>query len=292
VQEEAEAPAAPAQSGGWLSRLLGGGKPAQAAPTASKAPARAGIRHKVAIVTLNRPKQRNAVTLQMWRDLGRIFTELGRDPQVRGIILTGAGGNFSGGADIAEFGQVRATVEQGVEYEVAVDACCDAIADTPKPTIAVVNGFCMGGACHLAMSCDFRVAATGAQFGIPAARLSIVYGVRGTQRLLALVGIANAKRILYSAKKFGAAEGHRIGFVDQVAADPMRAAKSFAAVMADNAPLTISGTKVMLNGLSMGMGVLDDATVRHVVERAVASDDYRDARQDFVKKRQPVFLGK
>ncbi|QAU36035.1 3-hydroxybutyryl-CoA dehydratase [Janthinobacterium sp. 17J80-10] len=250
------------------------------------------MRHKAAIVTLNRPKQRNAVSLQMWRDLGRIFTELGRDPQVRAIILTGTGGNFSAGADIAEFGQVRATVEQGLEYEVAVDDCCDAIAATPKPTIAVVNGFCMGGACHLAMSCDFRVAASAAQFGIPAARLSIVYGVRGTQRLLALVGIANAKRILYSARKFGAEEGHSIGFVDRVAADPMRAAKSFAAVMADNAPLTISGTKVMLNGLAMGMGALDDATVRHVVERAVASDDYRDARQDFVKKRQPVFLGK
>lgn len=292
VQEEEAPAAAPAQSGSWLSRLLGEGKPATSAPAAGKSPACAGMRHKAAIVTLNRPKQRNAVTLQMWRDLGRIFTELGNDPQVRAIILTGAGGNFSAGADIAEFGQVRASVEQGVEYEVAVDACCDAIAATPKPTIAAVNGFCMGGACHLAMSCDFRVAATSAQFGIPAARLSIVYGVRGTQRLLALVGIANAKRILYSAKKFGAEEGRRIGFVDRVAADPMRAAKSFAAVMADNAPLTISGTKVMLNGLAMGMGALDDATVRHVVERAVASDDYRDARQDFVKKRQPVFLGK
>ncbi|WP_206732471.1 enoyl-CoA hydratase-related protein [Janthinobacterium sp. 17J80-10] len=288
-EEDALQDVAPAASAGWLSRLLGGAKPAQAA---NKAPARAGVRHKAAIVTLNRPKQRNAVSLQMWRDLGRIFTELGRDPQVRAIILTGTGGNFSAGADIAEFGQVRATVEQGLEYEVAVDDCCDAIAATPKPTIAVVNGFCMGGACHLAMSCDFRVAASAAQFGIPAARLSIVYGVRGTQRLLALVGIANAKRILYSARKFGAEEGHSIGFVDRVAADPMRAAKSFAAVMADNAPLTISGTKVMLNGLAMGMGALDDATVRHVVERAVASDDYRDARQDFVKKRQPVFLGK
>ncbi|TCS34371.1 enoyl-CoA hydratase/carnithine racemase [Paucimonas lemoignei] len=292
VQEEDEPPVmVQNNSGGWLARLLGRAQAAPAQP-AAKVPASNGVRHKAAIVTLNRPKQRNAVTLQMWRDLGRIFTELGRDPKVRAIILTGAGGNFSGGADIAEFSKVRASVEQGVEYEVAVDACCDAIAATPKPTIAVVNGYCMGGACHLAMSCDFRVAATSAQFGIPAARLSIVYGVRGTQRLLALVGVANAKRILYSAKKFGAEEGHRIGFVDRVAADPMRAAKSFAAVMADNAPLTIAGTKVLLNGLTMGMGVLNDTTVRQVVERAVGSDDYRDARQAFVEKRQPVFLGK
>ena len=248
--------------------------------------------HKAAIVTLNRPKMRNCVSLAMWKDLGRIFTELGNDPQVRAIILTGAGGNFCAGADISEFAEVRATVEQGVEYEVAVDDCCDAIANTPKPTIAVVNGFCMGGGCHLAMSCDFRFAATDAQFGIPAARLSIVYGVRGTQRLLSLVGVSNAKRILYSAMKFGAADALRMGFLDRTSADPLRTAQSFAAVMADNAPLTIAGTKVMLNGLSMGMGVLDDATVNHVVERAVGSDDYRDARQAFVEKRQPVFLGK
>ncbi|MDB5797948.1 MAG: 3-hydroxybutyryl-CoA dehydratase [Paucimonas sp.] len=248
--------------------------------------------HKAAIVTLNRPRMRNCVSLAMWKDLGRIFTELGADPQVRAIILTGAGGHFCAGADISEFATVRATVEQGVEYEVAVDDCCDAIANTPKPTIAVINGFCMGGGCHLAMSCDFRIAAHDAQIGIPAARLSIVYGVRGTQRLLALVGLANAKRILYSAMKFGADEGVRIGFLDRSAEDPMRSAKSFAAVMADNAPLTIAGTKVLLNGLSMGMGVLNDEIVNEVVERAVGSEDYRDARQAFVEKRAPVFLGK
>lgn len=262
------------------------------APASPAAAATAASKHKAAVVTINRPKMRNCVSLAMWKDLGRIFTELGKDPQVRAIILTGAGGHFCAGADISEFAKVRATVEQGIEYEVAVDDCCDAIANTPKPTIAVVNGFCMGGGCHLAMSCDFRFAATDAQFGIPAARLSIVYGVRGTQRLLSLVGISNAKRILYSAMKFGSAEALRMGFLDRMSADPLRTAQSFAAVMADNAPLTIAGTKVLLNGLSMGMGVLDDDQVNAVVERAVGSEDYRDARQAFVEKRQPVFLGK
>jgi enoyl-CoA hydratase/carnithine racemase len=265
---------------------------AAAIAAVSVAGATAGACQKAAVVTLNRPKMRNCVSLAMWKDLARIFTELGQDPQVRAIILTGAGGNFCAGADISEFATVRATVEQGDEYEVAVDDCCDAIANTPKPTIAVVNGFCMGGGCHLAMSCDFRFAAPEAQFGIPASRLSIVYGVRGTQRLFSLVGISNAKRILYSAMKFGSADAVRMGFLDRVAADPMRSAQSFAAVMADNAPLTISGTKVILNGLAMGMGVLTDEQVNHVVQRAVGSDDYRNARQAFVEKRQPVFLGK
>ena len=248
-------------------------------------------RYLAAVVTLNRPAQRNAVSLTMWRELARIFTVLGRQPQVRAIILTGAGPHFSGGADIAEFSTVRATVGQGVAYEEAVDACCDAIASTPKPTIAVINGFCMGGACHLAISCDFRYAQSTAQFAIPAARLSIVYGVRGVQRLLALVGISNAKHILYSAKRFTAAEGYRMGFLDRVSEYPLRDAKSYAGTLADNAPLTIAGSKVLLNGLSMGLGVLDDEVVSHVVNVAVASADYRDARQAFVEKRRPVFVG-
>lgn len=248
--------------------------------------------YRAAIITLNRPKQRNAVSLAMWRDLATAFEELGQNPEVRAIILTGAGGNFSAGADISEFPSVRATVEQGVGYEVAVDRCCDAIAATPKPTIAVVSGYCIGGACHLAMSCDFRIAHPEAQFAIPAARLSIVYGVRATQRLLALVGFSQAKRILYSARKFGGAEACRIGFINQTAVDPMQSAQSFAAGLAANAPLTIAGTKVLLDGLVMGLGTLNDGLINQVIERAVASDDYRDATLAFVEKRQPVFLGK
>lgn len=248
--------------------------------------------HHAAIVTINRPAMRNCVSLAMWKELANIFDRLGRDASVRAIILTGAGGHFSAGADISEFAEVRATAEQAVEYEIAVDACCDAIANTPKPTLAVVEGFCMGGGCHLAMSCDFRIAAPTAQFGIPAARLSIVYGVRGTQRLLNLVGLAQAKRILFSAQKIAADEGLRIGFYDQVLEQPQTAALAFASTMADNAPLSISGAKFLLNGLAMGLGTLDDASVNQVVDRAVASDDYRDAREAFVEKRPPVFRGK
>ncbi|MGF6272377.1 enoyl-CoA hydratase/carnithine racemase/carbon monoxide dehydrogenase subunit G [Massilia sp. UYP11] len=283
-------PEVPQLNPGIIARWLGLA-PAQTTPAPAPAPAATG-RYKAALVTLNRPAQKNAMSLAMWRDLGRIFTELGRDPEVRAILLTGAGGTFSAGADIAEFAKVRATVEQGVEYEKEVDRCCDAIAAVPKPTLAVINGFCMGGACNLAMSCDFRVAHSDAQFGIPAARLSIVYGVRGTRRLLNLVGAANAKRVLFGARKFGAREALRMGFAQRVSPDPMRAARSMAGVMAENAPLTIAGTKVLLDGLTMDMGTLSDELVDAVIDRAVASEDYRDARQAFVEKRQPVFAGK
>ncbi len=290
-------PAQPASIRGWrqaLARALGLGRQAAVAGKTATLVNRkeSPPKYHAAVVTLNRPKQRNAVSLDMWRDLRRIFNELGQNPRVRAIVLTGAGGHFSAGADIAEFETVRATVEQGLEYEIAVDACCDAIANAPKPTIAVISGFCMGGACHLAMSCDFRYAQTDARFAIPAARLSVVVGVRGVQRLLALVGVSKARHILYSASQFSAHEGQRIGFIDHVSSDPMRAARADAGVMADNAPLTIAGAKLMLDGLTMDLGQLTDAVVSATVNRAVASQDYRDARQAFVDKRQPVFTGK
>jgi enoyl-CoA hydratase/carnithine racemase len=245
----------------------------------------------IAVVTLNRPAQRNAMTLAMWKEVARLFGEFGRDDAVRIIVFTGAGGNFSVGADISEFGTVRADIAQSTAYEVAVDACSDAIANAPKPTIAVADGYCLGGGCHLAMACDFRFAGATASFGIPAARLSIVYGLRSTQRLLALVGLAAAKRILFSGERFDAAEALRIGFADLRADDPMQAAKDFAATLADNAPLSISGAKFMLNGLAMGPGALDPGEVQALIDRASASADYNEGRRAFAEKRRPKFTG-
>jgi enoyl-CoA hydratase/carnithine racemase len=160
-----------------------------------------------------------------------------------------------------------------------------------KPMIAAVRGFCIGGGSGLAMACDFRFAEPGAQFGIPAARLSIVYGMRETQNLLALVGLANAKRILFSAERFGAEEAMRIGFIDRIASDPLQAAKEFAGVMAKNAPLSITGAKAILTGLAMGEGALDPEHARAIVERAFESDDYREGQRAFLEKRLPVFKG-
>ncbi len=243
-----------------------------------------------AVVTLNRPAQRNAMTLAMWKEAARLFGEFGRDDTVRAVILTGAGGNFSVGADISEFGKVRVDIEQSTAYEVAVDASTDAIADLAKPTIAVADGYCLGGGCHLAMACDFRFAGLTASFGIPAARLSIIYGLRSTQRLYALVGLAASKRILFSAERFDAAEALHIGFADVLADDPMQAAKNFAATLADNAPLSISGAKFMLNG--MAMGTLVPGEVQAVIDRASASHDYSEGRRAFAEKRRPMFTGR
>ncbi|WP_432347553.1 enoyl-CoA hydratase-related protein [Shinella yambaruensis] len=247
-------------------------------------------RDGVAVVTLSRPGHRNAVTYAMWRQLADLFRAFDRDSSVRSIILTGAGADFSAGADISEFDAVRGGLEASKAYEVAVDAAGDAIYEVSKPTIAALRGYCLGGAAHLAMSCDFRVAEGNAVFAIPAARLSIVYGISATRKLCALVGVTQAKRILFSARRFDAGQALDIGFIDQVAEDALAAAHDRAAELAENAPLTIAGAKFILNGCARG--TLDHAAASRLIDEASASHDYIEGRQAFKDKRSPRFLGK
>lgn len=246
----------------------------------------------VAVVTINRPGNRNSMTLSMWQEMAAIFKRLDRDANTRAIILTGAGSDFSTGADIAEFAKVRSDAAQSTAYEVAVDASSDAIQGTSKPTIAVLRGYCLGGGCHLAMACDFRFADNTAQIGIPAARLSIIYGVRSTQRLLSLVGVSAAKRILFSAERFDAEAGLKNGFVDEVSAEVMDAAILFAKTMAANAPLSIAGAKRILNDVAMGLGILDVEAAQKLIEEASNSYDYSEGRNAFAEKRSPNFQGR
>lgn len=276
------------------------------------------ISDHIAVVTFNRPKTKNAMSLGMWKAIPGILGALERDPNVRSVILTGAGDDFSAGADISEFGKVRATDKQVWDYEVAVDACCDAIANINKPTIAVIRGFCLGGGAHLAMSCDFRYASSASKFGIPAARLSIIYGVKGTQKLLNLVGLVQAKKILFGSQRFGAPEALKLGFIDHMTGsvkpvkkltflekllgkkaneepklsdDPMVAARTFAKLLASNAPLSISGAKYILNGVAMGRGALDSDLAEELIAAAGKSNDYNEGRKAFAEKREPQFQG-
>ncbi|HUT49683.1 MAG TPA: enoyl-CoA hydratase-related protein [Alphaproteobacteria bacterium] len=243
-------------------------------------------------VVLDRPDRKNAVTLDMWREIPRVIAKLGSQADIRAIILRGAGGNFCAGADITEFGQVRDTPEQVHDYDEAVDHCCDAIAAAPKPVIAAIDGFCVGGGCGLALACDFRIAAPGATIFIPASRLGIVYGLRETQNLLALVGLANAKRMLFAAERLDARTAYSYGFLDEVAAEPLEAARDFAGVMATRAPLSIAGTKALLTGLERGAWAQDEAGALALIEAASQSQDYKEARAAFGEKREPVFKGR
>jgi enoyl-CoA hydratase/carnithine racemase len=234
---------------------------------------------------------RNAVTLGMWRELAGIFSDFAGDGDIRAVVLTGSGADFSVGADVREFDRIRENRDQSAAYEVSVDACSAAIANLPKPVIAAVSGYCLGGGCHLALACDFRFADATAKFGIPAARLSIVYGVKSVQRLLAIAGIANAKRILYSAERYDAARSQLMGLVDEISDDPVSAAVAYAVMLAGNAPLSIAGAKFMLNGLAAGDGGLDVAAAQRMIDLAADSEDFREGRRAFAEKRTPRFRG-
>ena len=195
------------------------------------------------------------------------------------------------GADIGDFEQTRATPEQGIAYEVAVDEACNAIAGLGCPVVAAIEGYCYGGACNLAMASDFRFIAANAKFSIPAAKLSIVYSARGMARLVALVGLTEAKRIFFTAQPFLADHALKSGFADAIEADPVAAAHAWLAGIAGLAPLSIAGSKAILNMVAMPEQPYDAALAHDVTWRALTSQDYAEGRAAFAAKRPPQFRG-
>ncbi len=246
----------------------------------------------VAVVTLNRPKRRNAMSLAMWQELGRIFERLGEEREVRAIILTGAGGGFCAGADISEFEAVRKTVADGHAYEAANDACLNAIGACPKATIAAVSGPCYGGGAGIALSCDFRVADPTAYFAIPAARLSNVYGIDETRVLVEAAGVAVAKEVLFAGRRYDVDEAHRVGLAThRTDDDAMNGARALAASMANSAPLTIKGAKLVIEAVARAETDKRQAAILAVGDEAMASADYKEGVAAFAAKRDPVFRG-
>jgi enoyl-CoA hydratase/carnithine racemase len=150
----------------------------------------------------------------------------------------------------------------------------------------------VGGGCALAMCCDFRIARKGARFGIPAAKLSVIYGIHECQLLLSLVGLPNAKRILFKGELMEAAEAARMGLVDEeVASDPIEAAIAFAGAMIDNAPLSIAGAKLILGSLARGEIERNTRAIDELMRVAIESRDYREGTKAFAEKRKPKFIG-
>jgi enoyl-CoA hydratase/carnithine racemase len=247
----------------------------------------------VATVTLNRPGKRNAVSLAMWRRLGEVFAELEASKDVRVVILTGAGGHFCAGADISEFSTLRSDSKSGRIYEAANEAASVALRDCSKPTIAAISGYGMGGGCALALACDLRVGDATTRMGIPAARLGVVYGELDCALLYRQVGLANAKRILYSGRHFDAKDCAAMGLLDIVASGTaLEGAHALAAEFADNAPLSVAGSKLVLEALAAGTTGSRHAEISAVIEDAMNSADYREGARAFLEKRKPAFTGR
>ncbi|MGE0039511.1 MAG: enoyl-CoA hydratase/isomerase family protein [Xanthobacteraceae bacterium] len=245
----------------------------------------------IVTIRLDKPKRHNPISFAMWQSLEAVFRGLASDHSLRGVILTGNGKSFSAGADIADFDETRGTPEQGINYEASVDAACDAITALGVPVIAAIRGYCYGGACNLAMACDFRFVSPEARFAIPAAKLSIVYSARGMTRLVSLVGVSEAKRIFFTAGTIDAERAIINGFADELSNDPVASAFAWFGAITHLAPLSIAGSKAILNMAAMTDKPFDAALAHNVTYRALTSTDYREGRRAFAEKRSPRFTG-
>ena len=170
----------------------------------------------IGFLTFNNPERRNAVSLEMWQRAGEVLAEFSRDDSVRVIVLTGAGDKaFVSGADISKFEDERANAEAQEKYSKISSGMRTTLREVGKPTIAMIRGYCIGGGMSLALSCDMRVCSDDSQFGIPAARLGIGYGIEGLGRLVELVGPSVAKEFIYTARRYKADEALRMGIVNR-----------------------------------------------------------------------------
>jgi enoyl-CoA hydratase/carnithine racemase len=249
----------------------------------------------VATVVFNRPKMRNAISLAMWSDIASVTADLAKDDAVRAIVYRGAGRQaFASGADISEFQENRKDVATALAYNTQTEAAYSAIRLCPKPTVAMVFGYCMGGAMALAMACDLRFAAERSKFGIPAAKLSIIYGLDPVHQLVDLVGPAYAKDILYSARAVEADEALRIGFIQRLLpADQLEAhTYEYLRTVAANAPLSVRGTKTQIEAIFEGITEAHREQLRAMGLETFESEDYREGTRAFLEKRAPRFQGR
>lgn len=248
----------------------------------------------VATLVLNRPAKHNAITFRMWQALPEVLHDLECDAHVRVVVVRGAGDRaFASGADIAEFPDVRTGPEAARRYSAAVDAAERALANFPRPTIALIHGFCVGGGLELALACDLRWASRTARFGITAARLGIVYSFRATRRLASVVGPSRARDLLYSGRLVDAGEAAAMGLVDRVC-EPDRVEEetyAYARTLAERAPLTQRAAKLMLQHL-VGEGEMTESDLAALQDQAYESRDYQEGVAAFLARRPPRFEGR
>lgn len=249
----------------------------------------------VGVVTFNNPEKRNAMSLEMWEGFGQALIELRENPQVRVVIMTGAGDKaFVSGADISQFEKSRHNAEASEEYSRKSAAQRALLADYPKPTIACIRGYCLGGGMQVAMLADIRIAAEDGQFGIPAAKLGIAYGYDGLRNLISLVGPSWARLIMYTGMRIDSKEALRIGLVDRVipTEELLGATMELATTISTNAPLAIKAAKITIAQVLEDPADRDMDAIRQIGIDCMNSEDFREGRQAFMEKRKPQFKGR
>jgi enoyl-CoA hydratase len=249
------------------------------------------VEDKIATITVNRPDKRNALSATVRRELLEALDALREDDEARVVVITGAGDKaFIAGADIAEFAERTPVQQRAVMNERRI---FDAVAEFPKPVIAMINGFALGGGCELALACDIRVAARSAKLGQPEIKLGIIPGGGGTQRLPRLIGVGNSMRLILTGEVINAEEAARLGLIDLIVedADLLTRTMEIAKAMAAHSPLTLRLAKSAVRAseeMPLAAGL---AFERELFITAFGSNDKREGVAAFLEKRAPQFTG-
>ncbi len=246
---------------------------------------------EIATIYFNRAQKRNAMNYEMWIKIREYVDECNDDPEVKVIIFRGVDETaFSAGADISEFKTFRFTSGGADKYNRKTLEAEAAIMNTLKPTIAMVQGFCVGGGSEIAVACDFRFSDPTGKFGITPAKLGLVYNLPGTKNLVDLVGPAKAKDILYTGRLLDAEEALRIGLIDRIfSADELEAETyAYAKLICQNAQMSVRGSKYIINNVLEGE-TQDTKEIRKLVLESFESDDYKEGVDAFLNKRKPEF---
>jgi len=255
---------------------------------------RTEIRGALGWIIFDHQQRRNAITAEMWRAIPGAAQALDAHADVRVVLLRGAGDTaFVSGADISEFENTRSGAA-AESYDRDNARAFMALADLRKPLIALIHGFCVGGGCALTLTADLRYAAADAVFGIPAARLGLGYSAAGLEMLVNIVGVAAAKEIFFTARRFNATDALRLGLVNQVMAkaDLDTAVVSIAEEIAANAPLTIRSAKMVLREILKPPALRDEDAISASIHACYASADYAEGVRAFLEKRPPLFVGR
>ena len=246
-------------------------------------------------MTFNNPERRNAVSLDMYQAIPEIMEAFDQDEEVRVIVITGAGGKaFVSGADISTFEKARASKADTEAWDATTRRAGESIFAAAKPTIAMIDGYCIGGGVSIAMSCDLRIASEKSRFAVPAAKLGVGYGAYGLSKLLAAVNPASVKEIFFTARQFTAEEALGMGWINRVLPDGQLEGyvRETAQTIAANAPLTIRAVKETVRELLKDPADQDLARAEALVTACFSSEDYTEGRRAFMEKRPPVFKGR